>query len=157
MPRLKTPEDVEAWFLRYGWFPGRNIGRRADDLVAEVIAEYRAEGVDLCPLEPATAFLREHGLLRLVICPRRGDSIVFEPAKTWPGDPADVRALADLLGVELFPIGYDTSEGSSVLMDGRGRFFCVHETGNYYMGADRAEAFISLGNAPMRDAEEFSA
>ncbi|MET9698875.1 SUKH-3 domain-containing protein [Streptomyces sp. NPDC006529] len=154
MPKLTTPAEVDTWFRRHGWYPGRDIGPQVQDLVAQAIAAYREEGVNLCPLPTATAFLAEHGSLRLVISRRRGDSVVFEPAKTWHGEPAEVSELAETLGVALFPIGYDTSEGSCLLMDERGRFFYVHETGNRYMGAHKHAAFISLGNAPMPDAED---
>ncbi|WP_330331889.1 SUKH-3 domain-containing protein [Streptomyces sp. NBC_00536] len=154
MVRLRDPEDVDTWFLQHGWFPDRDIGTQAGDLVGNAISEYLEEGVVLQPLAPATRFLREHGALRLSLSPGRGDSVVFEPAKMWHGEPAEVAELAESLGVRLFPIGYDTSEGSCILMDEQGRFFYIHETGNHYMGAGKHEAFISLANAPMRDAED---
>ncbi|MFJ3926156.1 SUKH-3 domain-containing protein [Streptomyces sp. NPDC090022] len=155
MPRLNTPEDVDTWFRDHGWFPGRDVADQVPAMVEEITRQSQEEGFPLEPLDTATAFLTEHGGLRLTIDARRGDHLHFTPCLVWQSTSSDIAELSDNLGVRLFPIGYDSSEGSPIVIDDRGRFFYLHHTGAYYMGADRTEAMISLGNAPMQDAEDY--
>ncbi|MFZ4296431.1 SUKH-3 domain-containing protein [Streptomyces cinereoruber] len=154
MPRLESAQDVDAWFGDHGWFPGRDVAGLVPAMTAEVVAEYRREGFPVEPFGAADAFLAEHGGLRLTIDARRGEHLTFTPRAVWRDDPAEVAELSRGLGVRLFPVGVDSSEGSTVLVDERGRFFCLHHTGAFFMGADKREAMIALAHAPMRDAEE---
>ncbi|MFF8839167.1 SUKH-3 domain-containing protein [Streptomyces sp. NPDC015130] len=41
------------------------------------------------------------------------------------------------------------------VIDERGRFFCMHHTGDYSMGTGKHEAMIGLYDSPMQDAEDF--
>ncbi|MFJ9430573.1 SUKH-3 domain-containing protein [Streptomyces sp. NPDC101490] len=154
MPRLNTPEDVDAWFREYGWFPGRDVAETVPAMIAGITEQYRAEGFPVEPFEAATAFLTEHGGLRLTLDAAREDYLYLTPYLGFRSAPAEVAELSRDLGVRLFPVGLDGSEGSPVLIDERGRFFYVHDTGNYYMGADKHEAVIALAHAPMQDAED---
>ncbi|WP_328942016.1 SUKH-3 domain-containing protein [Streptomyces sp. NBC_00250] len=155
MPHLNTPEDVDAWFRDHGWFPGRDVAGTVPAMVDEITGQYREAGFPVEPFEAATAFLAEHGGLRLTIDAAREDYLYFTPYLGFRSAPAEVAELSRELGVRLFPVGLDGSEGSPVLIDERGRFFFVHHTGAYYMGADKHEAMIGLAHAPMQDAEDF--
>jgi hypothetical protein len=155
MPQMNTPEDVDAWFREHGWFPGRDVAETVPAIVDEITGQYREQGFAVEPFEAATTFLAEHGGLRLTIDAQREDYLYFTPYLGYRSAPSDVAELSRDLGVRLFPVGLDGSEGSPVLMDERGRFFYVHHTGNYYMGADKYEAVIALAHAPMQDAEDY--
>ncbi|MEV8591031.1 SUKH-3 domain-containing protein [Streptomyces sp. NPDC051180] len=155
MPQLNTPEDVDVWFRDHGWFPGRDVTDTLPAMVDEITGQYRDAGHPVEPLDTATAFLAEHGGLTLTIDAAREDHLYFTPYLGYGSAPADVAELSRDLGVRLFPIGLDGSEGSPVLMDERGRFFYLHHTGAYYMGADKYEAMLALAHAPMQDAEDF--
>lgn len=154
---MNTPEDVDAWFRAHGWSLGRDVSDAVPAMVDEIAGRYREAGFPVAPLGTATAFLTEHGGLRLTLDAARQDHLYLTPYLGYGSAPADVAALARDLGVRLFPVGLDGSEGSPVLLDERGRFFYLHHTGAYYMGADKHEAMLALAHAPMRDAEDFFA
>ncbi|MET9675848.1 SUKH-3 domain-containing protein [Streptomyces sp. NPDC006482] len=155
MPHLNTPADVDAWFGEFGWFPGRNVADRIPAIVAEITEECRSEGFPLEPFAAATDFLTEHAGLRVTIDARRKEYLEFLPALVWDSTSGDIAELSGKLGVRLFPVGWDSSEGSPLVIDEQGRFFYLHHTGDYYMGADKYEAMISLAHAPMQDAEDY--
>ncbi|MBW5483896.1 SUKH-3 domain-containing protein [Streptomyces bambusae] len=156
MPFLRNAAEVDAWFMDHGWFPGRDVSDQVPALVDAMAEDYAQAGFPMSPSPAALRFLAEHAGLRLTISARRGDHLLFTPCRVSHYDPEDLAALDRCLGgVGLFPVGIDTSEGSPIDMDAQGRFFYRHHTGAYYMGADKYEAMISLGNAPMRDAEDF--
>ncbi|MFE0640786.1 SUKH-3 domain-containing protein [Streptomyces sp. NPDC058877] len=155
MPQLNTPEDVDVWFRDNGWFPGRDVAETVPAMVEEIAGQYREAGFPVEPLAAATSFLAEHGGLRLTIDAAREDHLYFTPYLGYRSTPAEVAELSRDLGVRLFPVGLDGSEGSPVLIDERGRFFYLHHTGAYYMGADKYEAMIALAHAPMQDAEDY--
>ncbi|MFJ2788241.1 SUKH-3 domain-containing protein [Streptomyces sp. NPDC093249] len=154
---MNTPEDVDAWFREYGWFPGRDVAETVPAMIAGTTEEYREEGFPVEPFETATAFLGEHGGLRPTLDAAREDHLHLTPYPGFRSAPAEVAELSRDLGVRLFPVGpdgSDGSEGSPVLIDERGRFFYVHDTGDYCVGADEREAVIALAHAPVQDAED---
>ncbi|MEU7074254.1 SUKH-3 domain-containing protein [Streptomyces narbonensis] len=155
MARLETREDVDAWFGEHGWLPGRDVTEQATAMIKEVAGQYREAGFPVEAFEAATAFLAEHGGLRLAIDEPREEYLYFTPYLGYRSAPADVAELSRDLGVRLFPVGLDSSDSSPVLIDEGGRFFYLHHTGAYYMGADKYEAMISLAHAPMQDAEDY--
>ncbi|MFF0478173.1 SUKH-3 domain-containing protein [Streptomyces sp. NPDC004284] len=157
MPRPKVPADVDAWFAEHGWFPGRNVAEQAAARMAEVVEETRNDGFPVEPFAAATAFLTEHEGLRLTIDARREEYLHFTPRVVWGGTSEEIAELSRNLGVRLFPVGWDSSEGEVIVMDERSRFFCMHHTGNYYMGTGKYEAMIDLYAFPMQDAEDFYA
>ncbi|WP_030690093.1 SUKH-3 domain-containing protein [Streptomyces globisporus] len=154
MPRLETAQDVDAWFGEYGWFPGRDVAGLVPAILADVTEDARRKGFPLEPFAAATEFLTEHAGLRLTIDARRGDHLHLTPALLWHSTAGDIAELSRHLGARLFPVGWDSSEGSPFVIDEQGRFFYLHHTGDYYMGADKHEAMIGLAHAPMRDAED---
>ncbi|MFF8839164.1 SUKH-3 domain-containing protein [Streptomyces sp. NPDC015130] len=155
MPRLRVPADVDAWFAAYGWSPGRDVADQVPAIVAEIVGQTRSDGFPLEPFAAATDFLAEHLGLRVTIDARREDHLHLTPAIVWHCTSEDIAELSRDLGVRLFPVGWDSSEGEVIVMDEQGRFFCMHHTGNYYMGTGKHEAMIGYSQAPMQDAEDF--
>lgn len=155
MPRLNTAHEVDTWLQEHGWFAGRDVSGQVPAMVGDITREYQQAGFPVEAFDAATRFLGEFGGLRLTMDAERRDFIYLTPYVVYGSAPADVAELSGNLGVRLFPVGCDTSEGSPILIDEQGRFFMVHETGNYYMGKTLHEAVISLAHAPMEDAEDY--
>ncbi|MFE5597237.1 SUKH-3 domain-containing protein [Streptomyces sp. NPDC056549] len=155
MPRRETPADVDAWFTEGGWYPGRNVAAQAAAFVAEAVEESHRSGHPVEPFAAATAFLAEHAGVRLTIDARREEYLYFEPVIVWAGTCEEIAELSRGLGVRLFPVGWDSSEGEVIVMDEHERFFCMHHTGNYYLGTGKYGAMADLYRYPMKDAEDF--
>ncbi|MEU8703633.1 SUKH-3 domain-containing protein [Streptomyces sp. NPDC048565] len=150
---LSTIEEVDAWLAEAGWYPGRDVGKEASETVEAVVERYRSYGVEMEPSDPALAFIREHAFLRAVIDTAPENFAIFTPHLVFKGDAEEISELAVDLGVQIFPVGYDTYDGSTLLMDTNGRFFCSHHTGAYYLGPEKYEAMMSLMSGDMEDAE----
>ncbi|MFI2779346.1 SUKH-3 domain-containing protein [Streptomyces sp. ALB3] len=155
MGRLSTEGDVDAWLAAAGWRPGRDVGEEAAKALAAVTGRYRFYGVEIEPSAPALAFVREHAFLRATLDTAPENDVVFTPRLVFVGDAEEIRDLGGALGVRLFPVGHDTYDGATVLMDENGRFFLSHHTGAYLLGRDKYEALISLTSGDMRDAEDY--
>ncbi|MFD7286726.1 SUKH-3 domain-containing protein [Streptomyces sp. NPDC059863] len=155
MPVLSTAAEVDVWLAEAGWHPGRDVGEEARDAVAAVIERYRSYGVAVEPSAPALAFIREHAFLRAVIDTAPENFAIFTPRLVFKGDAEEISELAGELGTKLFPVGYDTYDGSTVLIDETGRFFLSHHTGAYWLGCGKYEALMSLTAGDMDDAEDY--
>ncbi|WP_426366829.1 SUKH-3 domain-containing protein [Streptomyces sp. E-08] len=155
MPRPEGPADVDAWFAEGGWYPGRNVAEQAAAFVAEVVEETRRYGHPVEPFAAATAFLAEHAGVRLTIDARREEYLYFKPVIVWESTSEEIAELSRNLGVRIFPVGWDSSEGEVIVIDERNRFFCMHHTGNYYLGTGKYGAMTDLYRYPMKDAEDF--
>ncbi|MEV6421353.1 SUKH-3 domain-containing protein [Streptomyces sp. NPDC051662] len=155
MPVRSTAEEVDAWLTEAGWHPGRDAGEDACAAIAAVIERYRSYGVEIEPSAPAVAFIREHAFLRAVIDTAPENYAIFTPRLVFKGDAGEISELAADLGTKLFPVGYDTYDGSTVLMDETGRFFLSHHTGAYCLGREKYEALMSLTAGEMEDAEDY--
>lgn len=156
MPILSTAEEVDRWLAEAGWHPGRDVGEGAStDAIAAVVERYRTYDVGIEPSAPALAFIREHAFLRAVIDTAPENFAIFTPHLVFKGDAEEIAELAGDLGVQLFPVGYDTYDGSTILMDEKGRFFFSHHTGAYYLGREKYEALMSLMSSEMEDAEDY--
>lgn len=155
MPILHTNEEVDAWLTEAGWHPGRHVGEEASEAIKTVIERYRSYDVEIEPSDPALAFIREHAFLRAVIDTAPENLAIFTPHLVFRGDAEEIAELATDLGVQLFPVGYDTYDGSTLLMDTNGRFFFSHHTGAYYLGREKYEALMSLMSSEMEDAEDY--
>lgn len=153
--RPRVPADVDAWFGVYGWFPGRNAAEQASAFVAEAVEESRKRGFPVVPFPAATDFLTEHVGLRVTHDVQRDDYIDFTAVPVWGHLFEDMAELSSRLGVRLFPVGWDSTDGEVFVIDEGGRFFCMHHTGDYYMGTDKHKAMIALYRSPMQDAEDF--
>lgn len=155
MPHLRVPADVDAWFAEYGWSPGRNVAEQASVFAEEAVEESRKRGFPVVPFPAATDFLAEHVGLRVMHDVQRDDYVDFRTAPAWGHLFEDMAELSRRLDVRLFPIGWDSTDGEVYVIDERGRFFCMHHTGDYFMGTGKHEAMIGLYRFPMRDAEDF--
>ncbi|MFF5425680.1 MULTISPECIES: SUKH-3 domain-containing protein [unclassified Streptomyces] len=155
MPHLHVPADVDAWFAENGWFPGRQAGESAAAFVTAVVEESRKRGFPVEPFAAATDFLDEHAGLRVVHDARRDAYMEFTPVPYWGHTFEDMAELSRNLGVRLFPVGWDSTDAELYVIDEQGRFFCMHHTGDYYMGTGKHEAMIGLYRTPMQDAEDF--
>ncbi|MER6191866.1 SUKH-3 domain-containing protein [Streptomyces cyaneofuscatus] len=155
VPMLSTPAEVDAWLTEAGWYPGRDVGNDAIGAIAAVVERYRAYGVEIDPSAAALAFIREHAFLRAVIDAAPENFAVFAPRLVFKGDAEEIAELAGKLGAKLFPVGYDTYDGSTLLLDHSGRFFFSHHTGAYYLGSEKYGAIMSLMSSEMVDAEEY--
>ncbi|MEU1230407.1 SUKH-3 domain-containing protein [Streptomyces sp. NPDC005828] len=157
MPRLNVPADVDTWFAEYGWYTGRNVADQVPAIVAEIAEESLNDGFPIEPFAAATDFLAEYLGIRVTLDARREDHLHFTPVIVWDGTCEEIAELSRHLGVRLFPVGWDSSEGEVIVMDEQSRFFCMHHTGNYYMGTGIHGAMIGLFHSPMQDAEDLYA
>ncbi|MEU0299294.1 SUKH-3 domain-containing protein [Streptomyces sp. NPDC006175] len=146
---------MDAWLTEAGWYPGRNVGEEADRAITAAVERYRSYGVEISPSGPALAFVQEHAFLRAVIDTAPENLAIFTPHLVFKGDAEEISELAADLGLQLFPVGYDTYDGSTLLIDGNGRFFLCHHTGAYYLGREKYEAMMSLMSSDMDDAENY--
>ncbi|MEV8454866.1 SUKH-3 domain-containing protein [Streptomyces sp. NPDC052095] len=148
--------EVRAWLSSRGWFPGRDIGTHADEFIKIRLEDAERHSVTLIPTANAVRFIRSYGELRLIhpVDPESG--WIMDPTFGYDGDAANIKELSFELDTELFPVGYDALEYGIILVDETGRFFQLHHTGGYYMGANEADAFSRLlaGVSPA-DAEDY--
>jgi hypothetical protein len=78
------------------------------------------------------------------------------PTIGYEGDASLIAELATGLGVGLFPVGYEESERGLILVDETGRWFHLHHTGGYFLGADEYDAFSRfLNDTEVPDAEDY--
>ncbi|MEU0838029.1 SUKH-3 domain-containing protein [Streptomyces sp. NPDC005962] len=158
MDSEQPPSEVHGWLTRIGWSPGRDIGERADELIQVRVRDAERQGAPLTPVPAAVRFIHTYGLLSLSHPTVQGVALVVEPTVGYDGDVKSIRELARGLGVEIFPIGYESSEQGIILADETGRFFHLHHTGGYYLGENEFDAFSRfMGGLTEPDAEDFFA
>ncbi|MEU7164597.1 SUKH-3 domain-containing protein [Streptomyces morookaense] len=129
-----TP-DVERWLSTHGWFPGRDIGERAHEIVSLRVHGAREQGSPLTPLEAATRIIRLYGGLELPYPGAEPEmTLIMNPATGSRGDVRQISELAEGLGLQLFPVAFETYENGIWLVGETGRFFYLHPTGGYFLG-----------------------
>lgn len=149
-PDPTTPDPTAAWLTAHGWYPGRDIGDVLAPRVARRVRDFHDQGEELTPSRPALSFLRAYGGLRLPLSDRV--HLVTEPDGGHVEIAADVAELAAHLGQRLFPVAYETYEGSVHLVDETDRFFLLHPSGTYYLGTGALEAFTNRRRHTLVDA-----
>ncbi|MFI6524125.1 SUKH-3 domain-containing protein [Streptomyces uncialis] len=158
MPRLTTPEEIDGWLAEGGWHPGRDIGAQAaSEAIAAVVEAYRkdgTDGVDIAPSSPAVAFIREHAFIKVLKQADPDDYAEFGPVLAFKGQAEEIEELGRDLGTSLFPVGWDTYEGGTLLVDENDRFFYAHWSGNHYLGSGKYAALISLMTDDFKDADD---
>lgn len=153
-----TPsQEIHDWLTANGWYPGRDIGEEAERLIGVRLQDARGQGATLTPAEPAVRVIHTYGGLRLN---RGGDNRdgawIMKPTFGYRDDAADIKELAEALGVELFSVGCESAEFSLILVDETGRFFLLHHTGGYYAGDSDFDAFRRFIEGEMLpDAEDY--
>ncbi|MER5307173.1 SUKH-3 domain-containing protein [Streptomyces sp. NPDC002773] len=154
MPRM-TAEAVEAVLTEAGWSRGRDIGAELPGLLRFVTDRFAEEGHPVEAFQAAQDFVREFGGLRLEIPGTPPVAIGFTPHWIYEESGEDVAELAQNLGRRLFPVGYETFDGAMLLIDDTGRFFLMHHTGPYYLGANTYEAISCLLRGPQQEARDY--
>ncbi|GAA2448967.1 SUKH-3 domain-containing protein [Streptomyces macrosporus] len=147
-------EAIEDWLRAGGWFPERDEAAEADRLIRWRVDDSTRQGFPLEPFEQAVRFLREFVLLEFPVPLAPERKFVANPAVGYEGDAERIAELAGDLGQKLFPVGYETVENGLVLVDELGRFFYLHFTGPYFLGADRTQALSSLMTGDQGPAED---
>ncbi|MEU3185093.1 SUKH-3 domain-containing protein [Streptomyces sp. NPDC006923] len=148
-------EDVDLWLRTNGWFPGREETAEADRRVQWRVDSSARQGFPLRPWDEVLRFVRSYVSLDFPV-PKSGDRVFrADPSFGYEGDAEDIAELAELLGQDLFPVGYEAGENGIVLLDGLGRFFYLHHTGPYYLGANAAQALSSLMTGDQDDADDY--
>lgn len=156
MVSQQPASEVIAWLTSNGWTPDRDLGDRATELVEVRVGDAARQGITLTPPLAAVRVVQAYGLLRLPH-PKAAETWLMKPTLGYEGDAALIEELAAGLGVGLFPVGYEESEGGLILVDETGRWFHLHHTGGYFLGVNAYDAFsrfLSGVNAP--DAEDYT-
>ncbi|MFC5724748.1 SUKH-3 domain-containing protein [Streptomyces gamaensis] len=138
---------MSNWLVANSWFAGRDIGRRADELIDVRVRDSERQGAPMEPFPAAVRAVREYGLLRLVRSAASRPALVMKPTVGYEGDAAEIAELARCLGQRVFPVGYEESEYGLVIVDELGRYFQLHHTGEYFMGMDAHDMFSRFINA----------
>ncbi|MGW2303502.1 SUKH-3 domain-containing protein [Streptomyces sp. NPDC001809] len=150
-----TTEEVEAALTEAGWTRGRDIGEQLPELLGVVTERFAEEGHPVEVFTAARDFVREFGGIRLVIPGTPPDAVGFTPHWIYEESAEDVAELAANVGKKLFPVGYESFDGSMVLIDETGRFFLMHHTGPYFLGANTYEAVSCLLRGPQQEARDY--
>ncbi|MFF9065999.1 SUKH-3 domain-containing protein [Streptomyces sp. NPDC014891] len=150
-----TTEEVEAALTEAGWTRGRDIGGQLPELLGVVTERFAEEGHPVEAFTAARDFVREFGGIRLVIPGTPPDAVGFTPHWIYEESAEDVAELAANVGKKLFPVGYESFDGSMVLIDETGRFFLMHHTGPYFLGANTYEAISCLLRGPQQEARDY--
>lgn len=152
----RLPPEVRDWLVTCGWSPERDIGYLADELIRIRLDDAERHGIALPPTPGAVRVIRDYGELRLSHPTDRRCAWIMNPTFGYDGDARAISELARGLGTELFPVGYESLEYGIILIDRSDRFFALHHTGGYYLGADEADAFSRfLTGTHAEDAEDF--
>ncbi|WP_327143741.1 SUKH-3 domain-containing protein [Nocardia sp. NBC_01327] len=153
------PSEIDQWLTDAGWFPTRDIGSTADELIQVRIEDASRQGTQLVAHDAATRFIHSYGELELPLHGKSPDAVLmFDPTVGYDGDAEDFIELATGLNRQLFPVGAETYEYGIWLIDDTGRFFYLHHTGGYYLGETPHEAFASiLSGTVLTDAEAYFA
>ncbi|MGW1428889.1 SUKH-3 domain-containing protein [Streptomyces sp. NPDC002431] len=156
MPSNQPTKEILDWLNRNGWFPGRDIGDSARDLIQVRLQDAESQGFPLEVVEAAARVIRAYGLLDLKHPRASHSAFEMEPTGGYDGDAREIAEMAAALGVPLFPVGFESSELGIILVDKIGRWFLLHHTGGYFLGEDAHEAFSRfITNAETPDAEDF--
>ncbi|GAA2264121.1 MULTISPECIES: SUKH-3 domain-containing protein [Kitasatospora] len=156
MAPLPTRRETEDWLAANGWFPGRDVGALADELVAVRVQDADEQGAPLVPSKAAVDFIHSYGDLTLTYPNNPQVTLILKPTIGYRGDAEEINELGKELGEPLFPVGFETGENGIILVTPRGRFFYLHHTGGYYLGENALEALGNrLGGGLLQDAEDF--
>ncbi|MFD6281947.1 SUKH-3 domain-containing protein [Streptomyces sp. NPDC060209] len=148
-------EELDAWLRANGWYPGRENEAEAERLIAVRVRGSADQGYPLQPWDEVYRFVSSYVGLEfpMPLAPER--QFRADPTFGYEGDAELVVELAQNLGHQLFPVGWETSENGIVLMDDVGRFFYLHHTGPYFLGGNDTEALSSLMTGAQEDAEDY--
>ncbi|GCD45761.1 SUKH-3 domain-containing protein [Streptomyces paromomycinus] len=148
--------EADELLASAGWYPGRDVSDRVPELVRFVVADLAAQECPVALSPAAEEFLKSYGFLDVEFPYDEGRTEHFNTCAKFCDDRAEeIRELSEGLQVPVFPVGWDSIEGGLAVIDPSGRFFYLHHTGFYYLGAELREAVIRLMNGRTEPAEEY--
>ncbi|MEU3513591.1 SUKH-3 domain-containing protein [Streptomyces longwoodensis] len=143
------------WLARHGWFPGRDIGAQAEELIEFRVQDSVRQGHPLTLFQRAATFIHSYGLLKLPHPKAEGSALHLDPKGRYEGDAEEIAELSEGLGTLLFPVGFEEADLSLLLVDDKERFFFLHHTGAYYAGEGASQMFDwFINNVDLPDAED---
>ncbi|TXS51452.1 SUKH-3 domain-containing protein [Streptomyces sp. t39] len=158
MRRPTAPRsEIDAWLSAHGWHAGREDepenAAKAGELIGLRVRGSAEQGFPLEPWDEVRRFVASFVGLEFPM-PRAPERVFrANPTFGYTGDAEDITELAENLGQRLFPVGWESTENGIVLLDDTGRFFYLHHTGPYFLGADETQALSSLMTGDQEDAE----
>ncbi|MFE0424999.1 SUKH-3 domain-containing protein [Streptomyces sp. NPDC058953] len=159
MPSRRPPEKTGAWLRANGWRPGREEepeqGATAGRLIEVRVRGSADQGFPLLPWAEVHRFVASYTGLELPVPLAPERRFRADPTFGYEGDAELITELAENLGRRLFPVGWETAENGIVLLDDTGRFFYLHHTGPYFLGADEPRALASLMTGDQEDADDY--
>jgi hypothetical protein len=139
MPEAHFAGRVAEVLGAAGWYPGRDIGAEADELIARTVAAAQSEGYPLEPFPALVAAVHEFGGLTVT---KKGTGVEF-PGNDFGIDPSAVARRFDVYAdletytrTPVFPLGPELDESTTLAMDATGRVYLLHYTGYYVVGDD---------------------
>jgi hypothetical protein len=153
-PTRFAPEVAEV-LTGAGWQPGRSAERQTEDAVRMLERMTGRRGARHRSFPAAVDVLTEFGGLH-VMQDGPGEDVRRRPFAIDPTRAAaTTETLADLgrlLGVRLFPIGFEGDDDALLAVDERGRVFALDHAGEWYLGGSIDEALTALvsGTMPAR-------
>lgn len=147
MPEPRFTGRVAEVLTAAGWFPGREIGDAAEDMIARTVAAARAEGYAVTPFPALVAAVHEFGGLTV----SKKDTGIAFPGNDFGIDPSAVARRFDIYAdletytrTPCFPLGPELDESTTLAMDAEGRVFLLHYTGYYVVGQDIDSALAAF-------------
>jgi len=147
MPETRFPGRVADVLGAAGWYPGRDLGAEADEMIARTVAAAEAAGYALEPFPALVAAVREFGGLTVT---KKGTGIAF-PGNDFGIDPSAVARRFDTYAdletytrTPVFPLGPEIDESTTLAMDAEGRVYLLHYTGYYVVGTDLDSALAAF-------------
>jgi len=147
MPEARFSGRVADVLGAAGWYPGRDLGAEADEMIARTVAAAEAEGYALEPFPALVAAVHEFGGLTVT---KEGTGISF-PGNDFGIDPSAVARRFDTYAdletytrTPVFPLGPELDEATTLAMDAEGRVYLLHYTGYYVVGTDLDAALAAF-------------
>lgn len=144
--------DVTEVLTAAGWSPGRRADKQTADAIGQLGRVTGRDGARHRSFPAAVEVLSEFGGL-YVTQDGPGEDIRRRPFAVDPTRAAaSTETLADLgrvLGVGLFPIGFEGDDDALLAVDEGGRVFALDHTGDWYLGASIDEALTTLVTGAM--------
>lgn len=148
MSTERFPSPVASVLRASGWHEGRDIGARAEEMLARSIDAARVEGVELEAFPAIRAALHEFGGLDVTEAalggPFNGKDFRIDSSLLVRGFHS-YEQLGKFVGARCFPLGVQPEEHSALVMAENGEVYLIHDpTGVYYAGASMDAALDAL-------------
>ena len=138
MAKERFPGEVARVLHAAGWHEGRDIGTRAEEMLAQSIERARAEGMTLEAFPAIRAALHEFGGLTVTeeaVGPFNGKDFLIDSSVLVSGFEL-YEGYGHILHGRCFPLGLMFEEHSALFMAENGEVYLEHgPTGTYYVGS----------------------